>query len=444
MTLVFDGAGGVFTRIGAFARFVSEVREVAAQSGTAGRWPYEINDLYVKFEGGSNDLQAALDAMPQTLASAQSAAAEIISACRDAARSTLITMVNEDDPLPELSVVEAMRVLIAQMVANTEDVAANAVSATVTAGASNSGDGVFVASVRDPLGYPLENLYAEDVICQRDATAQFFTCRGEVAADSKLAPNWPLGSGAEQQVNSLDATGGTNMLAGGGFDDYAVANTPDEWSIVAGSAGTQILEETTNKLAGDGSVEFVGNATGASIRQDVTDQVASRTPYALNLFYKLSGDPAAGVLELDLYDGSSTINDDAGNANTITVSLPGVNDTNWHSLGAIFTLPDPLPAAVYVRIRLSTALSVGTSVFIDLAGMVAATRLYVGGPYVACFQGGTEFAIDDTFNLAFGNNRASLYQEAVNVFFDTMDTDQRLPTDPSPSITNSFPSYEGV
>lgn len=443
MTLVFDGAGGVFDRIGAIYRFIEEIREVAAQTGTAGRWPYELNDLYVKVEGAANVIQEAVDVVPDAMRSAVSSAESLIAALQAAAQTILIEMADADNPLPERSVAEALRELVEQMEANTEHIAANTVSAVATPGGSNVGDGVLVVSVKDGRGRTLENVLAEDVLCQRDPTAAAFQCRGEAAASSKLAVNWPLGSGCVVSTTVVDAEDDGNLIANGGFDDFTV-NVPDGgWTIAAGSAGTQILEETTNKLEGASALEFVGHATAADIRLDVTSQVDPRTPYAINLFYKLSGDPAAGVLTVDLYDGSAVIQDDAGTNNTMAVTLPDVNDTDWHALNATFRLPDPLPAQVLVRVRLSTALSVGTSLFIDQLAMVEADRLYDGGPYVAVFQGGTEFAADDVFTIAVANNRASLYQEACDVLFDTLESDVRIPTNGAPSITNSYPSYEG-
>lgn len=443
MTLIFDGAGGIFDRIGALYRFVQEIREVAALTGTAGRWPYELNDLYVKLEGASNALQESLANMPESLRLAQSGAEGLIAGCKAAAQAILIEQVDADNPLPERSVVEALRELVEQMIAETEHIAINTVTATVTAGASNVGDGVLLASVFDGRGRQLENVLAEDVLCQRDETAQLLICRGESAAASKLSVDWPRGSGSNQSVDVTDAEADEGMLANGSFNAFT-ANAPDDWEIVAGSAGTQILKEETVVLKGDASLEFVGNATGAHIRQDITSQVSARTPIAVHAFVRIATVPAAGVLTIDLYDGSSVIDDDAGNANSIAVTLSGLSDATWTSFGGFFRLPDPLPATVYLRVRLSTALSVASSLFIDQLAAVEATRLYAGGPYLGCFQGGVELAQDDTFNVAVANNRASLYQEACDVFFDTLESDVRIPTDGSPSITNSFPSYEGA
>ncbi len=442
MPITFDGAGGLFDRIGALYRFVVEVRAEAGGAGAAGRWKYELNDVYVKVENASNVIQEAIDAVPSGMIGAQSGAVQLCESLKAAAQTILIEQMDESDQLPEKTVEEALRVLVEQMITASEDVAANTVSATVTDSASD-GDGTIICSVLDGRGRTLENVLAEDVLCQRDETAQQFLCRGEAAADSKLAVNWPLGSGCNVTIDVTDA-GDETIVLNGDFEAFTVANTPDDWSIITGAAGTQILSELTNKLAGDKSLEFVGHATGAHIRQDVTARVESRTPYAVNLFYKLDVDPAAGVLTVDLYDGSNVINDDTGTANTVTISLPGVNDTNWHALSAFFRLPEPLPAAVYIRLRLSTALSVGSSVFIDQFAMVEADRLYDGGPYVAAFVGGTAFSQDDAFSIAIANNRSSKYQEAFDVFFDTMESDVRLPTDGAPSIANTYPSYEGA
>lgn len=442
MSVTLDGAGGVFDRIGALYRMIVELRTTAAGTGSAGRWPYEINDLYVKVDDASNEIQESLANLPKSLLAAVSGVERLAAEAKAAAQTILIEMVNADDPLPSLTVAEALRVLIAQMEGATEHVAVNTVSATVTPGSGNVSDAVMLASVLDARGRQLENVLAEDVYCDRDATAQQMICRGEAAAASKIAMDWPLGSGASQSVVATDANAGVGVVSNGSFETFTVANTPDDWSIVAGSAGTEILEEATTVLKGSKSLEIVGAATNTQIRQDIAASVSSRTPYAFNLFAKVDVVPAAGVLTVDLYDGTSVIQDDAGNNCSMTVDLTALT-TSWSAHGAIWQIADPKPTNVYLRLRVSTALSVGSSLFIDQLAGIAATRLYSGGPYLAAFVGGTDLAIDDEFTIAIANNRTSKYQEACDVFFDTRESDLRIPTSGSPSITNSYPSYEG-
>jgi hypothetical protein len=441
MSVTLDGTGGVFTRIGALYRWMVEVRAQAGGTGVAGRWPYELNDLFVKVEDAPNLVQQALDGIPDGLVTAQSGVVSLGEALKAAAQTILIEQVNADDNLPEKTVAEALRVLIEQVTTATRWVQGNTVTATVTDSATD-GDGTLICSVLDGRGRTLENVLAEDVICQRDETSQSFICRGEEAADSKLAVNWPQGSGANATVEVADAAV-EDIVLNGHFNDFTVLNTPDDWSIMAGVAGTQILEETTNKLAGAKSLEFVGHATAAHIRQDITARVSAREPIAVNVFLKVDVVPAAGVLTIDLFDGTSVINDDAGTANTLAVTCSTLT-TSWVAKNAFFRLPEPKPATVYLRVRLSTAVSVGSSLFIDQLAAVEATRLYDGGPYVAAFEGGTEFSADDVFMIAIANNRTGKHQEAFDVFFDTREDDVRIPTAGAGAIiANSYPTYEG-
>src|SRR6185312_11413119 len=104
----------------------------------------------------------------------------------------------------------------------------------------------------------------------------------------------------------------------------------------------------------------------------------------------------AGVLEIALTDGSGTIqNDTAGNACSKTIDLHTIADTSWHNLNAVFHLPAVLPTQVKLRIRLSTALTTGTTVYIDGVAMNPMTQFYAGGPYISIFSGNTAMILND-------------------------------------------------
>lgn len=443
MTVVLDGAGGVLTRIGALYRWLEENRLTAAGNASAGQWQYELTDLYEEYAGAPNVVQAAIEGIQQNLASATSSIEQFNAQLQAAAQATLIEMVDADDPLPDRTVAEALRVLVEQMIANSESVAANTVSVTVTAGSSNVGDGILISDDLDEFGRQLECAIAEDIIFQRDPDiASSFTARGEASATSRLASNWPLGSGASENVDVTDAQQDQGILVNGSFETFDdVANVPDGWELITGTAGTHIKEEAVTFLAGTKAVEFDGDASNLTqIRQDIAASVDSRTPFAVGFFAKVDVVPAAGVLTIDLYDGTSVIQDDEGNNQSFTVSLPGLT-TAWLGIGRLFRIADPKPDNVYLRIRLSTALSNTTSLFMDNFTAVEADRLYDGGPFAGMAAGATPFAEDDTFNIAVANDRASVYQEAVEVFFDSPALGELLPTDGSPTITNSLPTY---
>lgn len=95
---------------------------------------------------------------------------------------------------------------------------------------------------------------------------------------------------------------------------------------------------------------------------------------------------------------------------------------------AVFRTPSTLPASVYLRIRISTAISNGTSVFIDEVCMVEMTSLYTGGPAASAFTGRNLWALNDTANLAVANNRAGLLNEWLNRIFDLRTSEILLPT----------------
>jgi len=94
----------------------------------------------------------------------------------------------------------------------------------------------------------------------------------------------------------------------------------------------------------------------------------------------------------------------------------------------VFRTPTVMPDSIYLRIRISTAVSAGTSVFLDDVCMVEMTQLYTGGPSVAMFTGRTLWGVDDTGVLTITNDRAGILGEWCNRIFSLRESDYLLPT----------------
>jgi hypothetical protein len=175
-------------------------------------------------------------------------------------------------------------------------------------------------------------------------------------------------------------------------------------------------------------LEIVGNSSELTSLL-VPVSLSAKTCYAFNLWACVDVTPAAGVLKVDLIDGDSgdNVEDDQGTSNSFTTDLTAL-DASHTACNGFFHTPTTLPRAVYLRVSLTTALSTGTSLFLDELCLVAATRLYVGGPYLACFCGPLEFAQEDYVEVAVTNTRSGLLHEWLNRLLDLRSKDVLLPT----------------
>ncbi len=212
-------------------------------------------------------------------------------------------------------------------------------------------------------------------------------------------------------------------------------------------------------LRGTSSLQFTGqNSTNTSLTQTFNTTPSAThaaggtaakllpdVPYPFCIFYKLSAtSPGAGVLAVNLLDGSNTIIvDDQSTANTISVALTGVVDTNWHALSGYFRLPKNLPATIKIRIWLSTGLSTGTNLFLDLgamggiSGSSGGKLLYPGGPYAAVFSQDVAPLLNDYWTVAASNTRGR-FQELFQRVFNMPALGLQLLSAGSPSISDSL------
>lgn len=352
--------------------------------------------------------------------------------------NTLLREVQIDNPAAAGTLPAALGELVRQMVAHSESVKRSVCTASVTPQSGNAGTGVVFTTVTRGDGSPIELCVAETarLACTADsysgtavAGAEPFTFTGSPASSSPFAYDWPAGSGAAATLVAIDAgTGPTatrNVLANGGFELFTTANVPDNWAIDAGTAGTQILQSTTTVYAGASALQFVGGAaTAAAISQTFSTVIPlPLSAYGANLWVRVDTVPAGGILTIDLYDptAAAVVNDAAGSPNTFSLTLSTLTANTWTNLHGVFRLPKVIPTGLKVRVRLSTALSGGSNLFLDHLAMALPTVPYPGGPGVWVFGGAVPFAAGDAYSVAVANDRAGAsYAATFQALFERL------------------------
>jgi hypothetical protein len=439
-------------------------------------------------------LPQVVDGILTSLSTFQGALASLLTDFQTRAKDTLLAMyavdqqaVNPNAPLSYFraaSLTQALQTLVAQM----KTAAATVQAATVTAGAltaagSPVGNPTAVVSLKNGQGAALQLCFPETLTLRITGDSQSggatlgnepYTVTGQAAVADALSHLWPGGSGVSATGNLVDGlkdNSAGNLLQDSSFLNWSAANYPQNWLIGSGSAGTQILNGTgTTYLPGGGSVQFVGNATAAGIAQPfgTTPSTAAGvggtpatlkpdTVYHFSVPYKLSlASPAAGVLEAALTDGSAwpgtVLADDAAVNNLKTQALTAIADTNWHVLSGDFRTPAVLPTTTPVarlRVQLSTALSVGTSVYVGQPSFSAPAgprggALYDGGPFLTLHRGPTRVIAGlspDSWTLTiannFGTSGSGLLHQFMERIFGLRGLGLQLPTAPSPSILDT-------
>lgn len=206
-------------------------------------------------------------------------------------------------------------------------------------------------------------------------------------------------------------------------------------TIVAGSG---------NVMRGARALEFDSDgAELTAIYFPLTGRLATSTQYAVNLWAIVDSVPAAGALTVDLVDGigGTTVADTEGTDNSFTIDATAISDSNWTAYGADFRTPSDLQT-VYLRIRISTAISNTSSVFPDDVSLVPMSLLYAGGPSFAVFRGPTDWLPGDRITVAATTNQTDTANGAIhrwiNRAVNLQGTGRLMPTADSPTQADSL------
>jgi hypothetical protein len=273
-----------------------------------------------------------------------------------------------------------------------------------------------------------------------------FTDRwGELHATIPLARD-ATASTVQAALRSLPGLASVTVTATGTSPNYThtvvFENVPNpaqltSTSLLTGGSPTithaTLVAGSPYVARGSRCLELVGDGATLTCLQ-VPINLTARTCYAFNLWAAVDVVPAAGVLTVDLVDGvgGTVVADDQGNNNTLAIDLTGLSAT--HSPHNVcFHTPLAMPSQVYLRVRLTTALSAGTSLFLDELAMVAMQELYAGGLWAAAFSGPNDFLPEDCAEIVVTNDRAGELHEFLNRFLGLQSRRVLFPTEVSGS-----------
>lgn len=439
MAIPLTGTGGLWTRLG---RIIAALNEHNTARGTT----LNARDTLVRaqFLAAQQDV---MDPVYQRKLAWQSND-DLANFWKDRAQQTLLRMAQDDGwPLGTLkSALEYLRVQMrgaGTMALPTNSILKPTVTSAIAAVAGNVGNGLGRVSSISPLdGLAQDYLLAEDnpLVCTVHsytgggavAGNETFSFAGDVPARTVLAYEWPLGSGA--LANAVVGNAANSAATDSGFEAWAGTgnNTPTNWTITGGVAGTTIFRGASPYGATPGGLydlQFTGDAaTLHAVRQPVV--LEPQRAYAVNWWHKVTAAPGGGSVRVRLTDGAGVVvNDEAGNANSLATALAGIG-VNYASAGGWFYTPRILPATCYLEIAIiTTALAAAGVYHMDDLSVLPATQLYNGAPFVGLFGGSIPFATGDQFTVTTTNSfGTATLARGLDRLWDLRDNGVRIPS----------------
>lgn len=290
-----------------------------------------------------------------------------------------------------------------------------------TATSGNQGNGTVLVNATRPDGTAdlRQEMFTEDIKVRAldagtvanfgEATFQFTG----LSAYPNMNTEWPNGSGCNISLRATSAsvtasvgTPGVSLLANGDFEAWST-NTPRNFSIVTGTAGTQILRGTT-AARGSYSLQYTGDgATLTTIRQQIASgsgapaSVQAEQHYAIS-FWARVGAATTGIVQVRLENAAGTT---VGTAITLDLSTLTTSFTQ-HSVSFAIA-KSALPTTLYMVIRSTTAIANTGILYLDELILAPMHQLYAGGPMALVTVGTSDWAVNDSGNIAVASTTGS-------------------------------------
>lgn len=341
--------------------------------------------------------------------------------------------------------------LIARMVADSESIDVSTVtigSVTTTKVNSNAGS-LLTSAVLDGYNAPTYNGYAnpsyngvtsqisltsDDMLirCTTDSEqgavtegSEVWSWNGNPAQSDPF--NWQSsGSGSGPSITTLNSY---SYITNREFDDFT-ANVPDDWTIVLGTAGTHIDDDTSGMMLGTACLMLTGDGSLATIqlKQTMASYPKPKQRCCLAVWVKGTSGTLAGTLTIKFTGTGYT----ASSSEKIEMDATALSAaTSWTLKHFFINLPAQIPDDFAIDISVTGTLTNAKIVRIDR--MAFGPVVYNNGICAAVMAGSEPFLKGDKFTFTVTNDDTGAFQKFFRDAYKV-----QLPTSGSPTRADSL------
>ncbi len=452
MSLTYTGTNGVFTQIGKLVKHYNKIKD-NANDATDGLDANQDEILDV-FQAADQDV--AIDGLVPAFKRWK---AEAISRREELAQYVVSRLQDEETILKELGMNSAdidqiVNELIAEMDANNKTVEESNFSlGSVSEGSSNEGGGkILVTDILDGATSPgsFNGVRMPANLKYKGKTSELGgneTFRFKVTADSYQDG---LNEGSEEiswqgcpraEPHGLDDGGsgyvGTiqplhasteEFLANADFEVFTT-NSPDNWDVVNGTVGTDILQENTVIAQGESALKFSGGGSAIEIKQDISaDSVIANKMYCVSVKLRRSDVPMPSMSNVTVqFEGTGY---SAGGTEQVSQTFGSLNTVGFEVFSFFVVMPSIIPDDFALVLKWDGGPSSGELVYFDDLSMGPVN--YGGGIGVVAVRDSGTFVRGDRFEVS-TTTTEGVFQE----FFRRV-LGAQLPSSASPTISDSL------
>lgn len=267
------------------------------------------------------------------------------------------------------------------------------------------------------------------LVCAQDSYADGLTAGQEVfSLSGGIAAATPLdyhaeGSGVGPDVQLLNAQ---TLISNRDFENFATTDVPDNWTIDAGVASTNVFQDTGTFFRGASALKFVATGIAEIAISQEPSAIQPRTGYFVAVALKADSSIADGTLVIQ-FEGTDYTPGGTEKIEISSSSLP----TSWTTYSFYLNTPAALPADFKLVIKWTDTPTNAKSLWLD--SLACGLPVRHGGVGLALVAGDVDPVQGDRVTVEIENDGASAFQQFFRRYYAV-----QLPSDASPTIANSL------